>query len=247
MMKTLELLFLFLMLTSSSPVWGEELHSQCQEKKVHEDFFSAHTLALTLCSNNEMVCFVSDGSFGLYEENGMRTQFNVGVGGSFEQSPDRHGKTNFRLQKIQQDGIVIQYEASFNHSAFVGKELITVDTCDIKIPYIAPREITEIMPIRELAYYYVGKKDYPKAIDAFKKAIKNDPVNAVFDYEGLGDAFLEVGNVQEAIDCYEKSISLRVVLKRSTKKVYYKLGGVYLMSGEYQKAKDNFLKAKETI
>ncbi|MBF0385303.1 MAG: hypothetical protein HQL27_05470 [Candidatus Omnitrophica bacterium] len=136
MNKMLKLLAFFCLLCFSVPASGEQQNSQCNDQKWYEDFFNKHTLELVLCQDKKKVCFISDASFGKDLGDTWQSQFSLEIGEQFRQALDDHGSTTFELQAIQEDEVVVKYESTFDHRSF-GKNFVTVDTCSIKIPYIA--------------------------------------------------------------------------------------------------------------
>jgi len=80
---------------------------------------------------------------------------------------------------------------------------------------------------------------YKKSLQNFKKAIELDPYYSTA-YQGVGVAYAQVGDLEEAISCLEKALELRPDFGQAV----YDLGIVYMKNGETIKAYDNFIKVK---
>ncbi len=85
---------------------------------------------------------------------------------------------------------------------------------------------------------YQGVKDYPAALEQFRKAMEISP-NNVIAYGGLGRCYYEMEEYRTAVKYLEKAISLHT--KESVD--YVNLGHSYNELEEYSKAKEAFLKA----
>lgn len=92
---------------------------------------------------------------------------------------------------------------------------------------------------------YFGKKNYQKAIELFNRNIKNQKEDwaDIHSFVYLGLCEYELGN-------YEKSIAeFQHALKQSENvpESYFGMAKTYQKLGEIEKAKDNILKAEQTI
>lgn len=80
--------------------------------------------------------------------------------------------------------------------------------------------------------YYV-KNEYSKAVDFYRQAIKYHPLDKSYDFFlALGDAFLKLGQLEEAIEAYLKAESIHV----HTSDLYLKLTWVYYINKNFFKA-----------
>jgi tetratricopeptide (TPR) repeat protein len=100
----------------------------------------------------------------------------------------------------------------------------------------------------ELAAYYSGiiymqKGDYPMAIEYLKEAELEDELTAAIAKGTIGDAYVELGNFDEALDYYSQAIEHSDNLLSAP--VYLKKAAlVYEDLGEYDKALRNYQRIK---
>jgi len=80
---------------------------------------------------------------------------------------------------------------------------------------------------------------YKKSLQNFKRAIELDPYYSTA-YQGLGVAYAQAGDFEEAISCLEKALELRPDFGQAV----YDLGIVYMKNGETIKAYDCFIEVK---
>jgi len=64
-----------------------------------------------------------------------------------------------------------------------------------------------VAQVNALGYQFLGAKQFDKAIEYFKKNVKNDPTNAN-GYDSLGDGYKANGEKELAIKNYKKALSL---------------------------------------
>ncbi len=103
----------------------------------------------------------------------------------------------------------------------------------------------KIMYMLSLAYFYDG--DYAKAIGSFKDAITNSPLSA-WRFRCrymLGRTYEEIGEIQSAIDQYQRIVNNRFLLDRTTKSLaWIGLGRIYMKTQRYKEAFDAFANAR---
>jgi hypothetical protein len=60
--------------------------------------------------------------------------FSLSVSDKFQSRPDKHASFAFELIRINKNGIILKYQATFDHRSF-GKNLISIDEGELEIPY----------------------------------------------------------------------------------------------------------------
>ena len=100
-----------------------------------EEFFDRALVRLSRQGNE--VSVVSDMSFMSFEvagnQAGSVTSFRIGEGGSFS-IPDEHSFRKFTVLAIEEQGIRLAYESTFDHRAF-GPNRISVDRGVVYLMY----------------------------------------------------------------------------------------------------------------
>ncbi len=103
----------------------------------------------------------------------------------------------------------------------------------------------KIMYMLSLAYFYDG--DYAKAIGSFKDAITNSPLSA-WRFKCrymLGRTYEEIGEIQSAIDQYQRIVNNKFLLDRNTKSLaWIGLGRIYMKTQRYKDAFDALANAR---
>ncbi|NVM21451.1 MAG: tetratricopeptide repeat protein [Desulfobacterales bacterium] len=94
--------------------------------------------------------------------------------------------------------------------------------------------------LSNLGEAYRGKKDYPGAINFYRKAIEASP-RFPTAYRGLGLAYMAVGNYTAAASCLEKAV--RYAPRFAV--AYYDLGHAYAGQYDIKKAVSSFQKVAE--
>ena len=87
-----------------------------------------------------------------------------------------------------------------------------------------------------LAY---NRQDYKSAVRAFKELTRIESYQPIY-YKGLGDAYNELGNNQEAISAYERAVRI----DRNMAQVYQELGKLYIE--EYEKIENQIWNQSST-
>lgn len=95
-------------------------------------FLDRHFTAVRRDGQN--VRFVGDDWFGVGASRARTGEFVVPVGGTFQGRRDHHASSRYRVDAVDDAGVTVWYESSFNHSSF-GKNLITVDSGTVKLPW----------------------------------------------------------------------------------------------------------------
>ncbi len=80
--------------------------------------------------------------------------------------------------------------------------------------------------------------DFNEAINSLNNSIKHDK-NFIEAWLLLGDSYIEVNSIKEAIKSYESAISIDSIFFPG---VYYLVGNLNYKIGEYQKATDNYVR-----
>ncbi len=89
-----------------------------------------------------------------------------------------------------------------------------------------------------LGVSYQNRKDYVKAIEAYKRAIELDP-NYIEAYNNLGILYQEIGDDHSAYETYQRLINVNP----DYEKVYNNLGLLFYQRGQYGEALEAFQKA----
>jgi tetratricopeptide (TPR) repeat protein len=108
-----------------------------------------------------------------------------------------------------------------------------------------PKSDTMAAEYCSLGERYLAEKDWTKAIKAFNKSIAFDSTWA-WSYEGLGIALANTKKDEQAIEKYQKAITLYKTKKEKINlgPVYEKIGFVYYELGDNDKAFSAFIKAE---
>jgi Flp pilus assembly protein TadD len=85
---------------------------------------------------------------------------------------------------------------------------------------------------------YYNQKDFPKAIQAYRKVIELDPTY-VEAYNNLGILYQMMGDMDKALGAYQKSTKINPKYEKG----YNNLGVLLLLSGRYEEASEAFQKA----
>lgn len=88
-----------------------------------------------------------------------------------------------------------------------------------------------------LAFAHLREEEYDRAVEAARKAIKQDP-NFVYGYYNLATAYLAKGDFKKAEEIYKKAIEI----DDSISNLYNNLGYVYLKLGKIDRAIEAFKK-----
>jgi len=106
-----------------------------------------------------------------------------------------------------------------------------------------------VSPSANLAHYYLGmsflkNKEYDKAIDELKSYNAKDVVTSAVTLGAIGDAYMELNNVDEAISYYKKA-SKENENNFTTPIFLMKLAGAFEMKNEYKEAADIYRRLKK--
>ena len=106
-----------------------------------------------------------------------------------------------------------------------------------------------VSPSGNLARYYLGMayfkmKDYNKAIETLRSYDAKDEVTGSIVYGAIGDANMELKNIDEAISFYEKASSEKPN-NFTTPMMMMKLALANELKGNYKEAKDIYTKIKK--
>ncbi len=97
---------------------------------------------------------------------------------------------------------------------------------------------SEVINQFNLGVSYQNRKNYVKAIEAYKKAIELDPTY-IEAYNNLGILYQEIGDDHSAYETYQSLIRV----KPDYEKVYNNLGILFYQRGQYGEALESFQKA----
>jgi tetratricopeptide (TPR) repeat protein len=106
-----------------------------------------------------------------------------------------------------------------------------------------------VSPSANLAHYYLGmsylkNKEYDKAIETLKGYNAKDQVTAALTLGGIGDAYMELNDMDEAISYYEKAAKENA--NNFTSPIFLmKLGNALEMKGNYDQAADAYKRIKK--
>ena len=92
---------------------------------------------------------------------------------------------------------------------------------------------------------HFGKKDYPKAIELFNRSIKNQNEDwaDIHSFVYLGLCEYELGNYEKSIQEFQRALNQTEYVPES----YFGMAKAYLKLGDHEKAKENVLKAENTM
>ena len=108
----------------------------------------------------------------------------------------------------------------------------------------------------DLANYYMGlilreKEDYQSALEYFKKADINDDVISVINTGNIGDMYVELGKIEEAIPYFEKAAgavnnsALTPVYLMKAGLAHQELGQMDKAQSKFQRIVDEYPKSRE--
>ncbi|HEY7287654.1 MAG TPA: tetratricopeptide repeat protein [Vicinamibacterales bacterium] len=80
--------------------------------------------------------------------------------------------------------------------------------------------------------------DHPRAIDAFRDALKHDPRSAAAEF-GLGSSLLQLGDAAAAVAALQRAAQLAPNMRET----YYVLGRAYQKMGQAERAQEAFARA----
>ena len=106
-----------------------------------------------------------------------------------------------------------------------------------------------VSPSANLAHYYLGmsylkNKEYDKAIETLKGYNAKDQVTAALTLGAIGDAYMELNDMDEAISYYEKAAKENA--NNFTSPIFLmKLGNALEMKGSYNEAADVYKRVKK--
>ncbi len=100
-----------------------------------------------------------------------------------------------------------------------------------------------------LAHYYLGfaylrKGQYEQAIEALEDFSNNDEVLMALSYSGIGDAYLELNKLDDAISFYKKAAA-KTVDQFTAPVILMKLGKTYELNNDPSKAVETYEKIKK--
>lgn len=87
---------------------------------------------------------------------------------------------------------------------------------------------------------YTQQKDWPKAEQAYRKAVAQDPDEPTY-HQGLAEALMEQGNYPQALEQYKKLSELQP----GTAENYVRMAELYRRLGNFDEAKASILRAKQ--
>jgi tetratricopeptide (TPR) repeat protein len=88
--------------------------------------------------------------------------------------------------------------------------------------------------------YLLKLEDYPKAVEYFRKAIKEDE-NYSEAWNNLGSAYEKSGKLTDAVEAYKTA--LKNPFYKSAEKAFYNLGRAYYRIGKFSDAVDAYTEA----
>jgi len=106
-----------------------------------------------------------------------------------------------------------------------------------------------VSPSANLAHYYLGmsylkNKEYDKAIEALKSYDAKDQVTSALKLGAIGDAYMELNDMDEAISYYEKASKENA--NNFTSPIFMmKLGNALEMKGNYDDAAEVYKRIKK--
>ena len=90
-----------------------------------------------------------------------------------------------------------------------------------------PQYSTPEKPYWNIGLLYIREKDYPKAVDALKNALRVNP-NLVAVHTLLGEVYAKMGDTRKAVSAYRKVIEIRP----NDINAHYNLACIYQKAGE---------------
>lgn len=100
-----------------------------------------------------------------------------------------------------------------------------------------------------MAHYYLGfaylrKGQYEQAIESLEDFSNNDEVLMALSYSGIGDAYLELNKLDDAISAYKKAAA-KTIDQFTAPVILMKLGKTYELNNESTKALETYEKIKK--
>lgn len=152
--------------------------------------------------------------------------------------------------------IVAPQEKEAEGQMFIAERYFEMDSLNLAINgdgnYLGFEAIINqygITPSANLAHYYLGmcylrKGDYEKAIENLKNYSGNDEITVPLATGAIGDAYMELNKVDDAVSYYKKAAELRK--NKFTAPIFLmKAGLAYEELGKYQDAVDAYEKIKK--
>lgn len=158
----------------------------------------------------------------------------------------------FFYQKVY----VANKEQEAQSSLFYSEQYFYIDSLKLAINgdgnHPGLKEIVDnygVSPSGNLARYYLGMaymkmKDYPNAIEELRSYDAKDEVTGAIVYGAIGDANMELKNVDEAISFYQKACSENPN-NFTTPIMMVKLAIAQESKGNYKEARDLYLRLKK--
>lgn len=148
-----------------------------------------------------------------------------------------------RAKELQED-----YRYHF-YNAILQAKLANYDLAEIEL-----KQSLALNPNFSLAYYELGnvlfaKKDYDEAMEAYTKAYQSDP-NFLLPLLKIGDIYMELGQLSDAEVIYRsiiqkletRELSAEGIRFEPMPEAYLRLGVVYNLRQQYEKAEEIFKK-----
>lgn len=115
----------------SMPVYAKVERSAGEQAEGIEKYLERE-LVLVM-HKDKTVTFIWDGRINLWGYL-FNANYTLGLNETFSSPPDPHGNTVFKVAKIDDDAVQLNYELRFDHHSF-GPDLITEDTGTITVKY----------------------------------------------------------------------------------------------------------------
>lgn len=156
----------------------------------------------------------------------------------------------YKKPKVEQASAAM-YEAQMlfsqsNYEVALNGDAKSIGFNDIISQYSGTEQANLAQHYAGMCNLYMGK--FEAAIECFNKFDNVDGTLGEIvsaQNEGLkGDAYSELGNIEQALECYN-SASSKFENLDTTPKYLHKAGGVYVKMGKYQEALDSYKKIKE--
>lgn len=176
---------------------------------------------------------------GKYEFRHRFTEYLVGINGPSVKEPAVRDAYKVALDGMDKN--IRENPEDYLPYLYASRLNILLGSDDPKSPYldkalVYSNKALEISPtfIRtyyEIAQAYLAKKDYPKAVEFFQKAIDLNPKTGV-SYWYVGTTLIETGNLESGLDYIKKSFTA-VNPHRPIMQEYLRLVDVYLEQKNY--------------
>lgn len=113
----------------------EVVETEGQYEESFQRFFDRHLATLTREGDRVRFEAAEDGNIAKYDPNRhqWKSSFALAEGGRFFQR-DHHGRVEFTIKEIRDDGVLIEARSLFDHRSF-GQDKITRDTSVVLLPY----------------------------------------------------------------------------------------------------------------